>query len=182
MVFHFFKILSAWLRAFVVQDFFGLLGLVFLSGCHPAALIIPSYVQLLGVDTFKNQTSYFGLETMLTEDTIRQFQVDGRVPVGDPDKSDLLIQLTIRKYDEEPIFYDTKTNAVLQYQLSLTYDLDAVDEREKKTFLEDTGKVHSVIFYTPQYTGAIAETKDAAVARLLQELSEIIVRRVLEGY
>lgn len=153
-----------------------------LAGCRPAVLVVPSYIQNVGVALFDNRTSTFGLETVLTQATIKQFQVDGRLPIEDPGKADLLVKAVVRKYVEEPLLFDTKTNYVLQYRLSIVYDLASVDQREKKTFLEDNEKIHSVYYYTPQYTGAITETKDQAVARLADETSRSIVRRVLEGY
>jgi hypothetical protein len=151
-------------------------------GCHPAALIVPSYLQNVGVSVFENKTSYFGLETLFTRATIRQFQEDGRLPLVDSDKADLVVKVVIRQYVQEPQMYDPKTNYVLQYRLSVVYDLAAVDQQEKKTFVEDTGRVHSVYFYTPQYVGAPSQTMDQAVSQLADDTAHTIVRRVLEGY
>ncbi len=140
-----------------------------LAGCHPAELIVPSYIQTVGVELVQNQTSYFGLDTMMTftEDITQQFQIDGRLPIDDPERSDLVVRVIIRKYTEDPMFYDPKTNNVLQYRLSITYDLASLDKREKKTFLEDKNVIHSVFYYTPDFSGAITETKEQAQARLM---------------
>ena len=153
----------------------------FLVGCHPAPLIVPSYIQSVGVETFDNQTSYFGLDTVFTQAVIRQFQTDGRLPLEDPAKADLKVKVVIRQFIQEPQVYDSKTNFVLQYRLSVVYDLAAVDQREKKTFVEDTNKIHSIFFYTPQYIGAPSETMDQATTQLAQDTAYVVVRRVLEG-
>ena len=153
-----------------------------LAGCHPAALVVPSYIQSVGVSTFENNTSYYGLDTALTQATVRQFQIDGRLPVEDPVRADLVVKAIVQQYIEQPIFFDTKTNNVLQYQISVVYDLAAVDRRENKIFIEDKTKNHSVYYYTPEYTGAISQTKDAAVSQLSEEIGRAIVRRVLQGY
>jgi len=155
---------------------------LFLAGCHPAELVIPSYLHTIGVEPVKNQTSYFGLDTTFTQNLIRQFQVDARLTVDDPQKADLLVKIIIRQYNINPVFFDPKTNMVLQYQLTMTYDIAAIDQVEKKTLLEDTGKNHSVYYYTPQYVGAITETQDQAANRMLGEAAELTVRRVLEGF
>ncbi len=152
-----------------------------MSGCHPAALIIPSYIKSVGVALVENKTSYYGFETLFTQSIIRQFQIDGRLPVETADQADLVVKVVIKQYIREPIFYSNTTNYVLQYRLSVVYDLAAIDQREKKTFLEDTGKIHSIYFYTPQYTGAIPETEDQADAQLADDMAYTIVRRVLEG-
>jgi len=155
--------------------------LVSMLGCHPAALIVPSYLQNVGISLFENKTSYFGLDTLFTQATIRRFQQDGRLPLVDSDKADLLVKAVIREYIQEPQMYDPKTNYVLEYRLSIVYDLAAVDQQEKKTFVEDTGRIHSIYFYTPQYTGAPSETMDQAVSQLADDTAYTIVRRVLEG-
>jgi len=127
-------------------------------------------------------TSYYGLETSLTQDTIQQLQVDGRIPLADAEKADLVIQLKIQQFLITPIFFDPKTNNVLQYQLTLTYDLTVLDKRENKTFIEDKGRQHSIYYYTPQYTGAINQNQDQATAQMMQETGQLIVQRVLEGF
>ncbi len=156
--------------------------LLSMLGCHPAALVVPSYLQSVGVYLFENKTSYFGLDTLFTQATIRQFQQDGRLPLVDSDKADLVVKAVIREYIQEPQMYDPKTNYVLQYRLSVVYDLAAVDQQEKKTFVEDNGRIHSIYFYTPQYIGAPSETMDQAVSQLADDAAHTIVRRVLEGY
>lgn len=156
-----------------------MLGIV---GCHPAAMIVPSYIQSVGVDLFENKTSYYGLDTIFTQATIRQFQMDGRLPVVDPSQADLVVKGVIRQYLPVPQLYDPKTNFVQQYQLSVVYDLAAIDQREKKTFAEDNGKVHSIMYFTPQYTGAPSVTDSQALTQLADDTALIIVRRVLEGY
>ena len=153
-----------------------------LMGCHPAALVVPSYVQSVGVSTFENNTSYYGFDTIITQETVRQFQIDGRLPLEDPARADLVVKAVIQQYMEQPIFFDNKTNEVLQYQLSVVYDLAAIDRRENKMFIEDKGRNHSVYYYTAQYTGAISQTKDQAVSQLASEIGQSIVRRVLQGY
>jgi len=161
---------------------FSLFLFVLFLGCRPAALIVPSYIQSVGVAVFKNQTSFFGLETLLTQATIHEFQVDGRLPLNDPEKADLAVRVTIKQYIEEPQVYDTKTNNVLQYRLTVVYDLVSADQRERKTFFEDVGMARSIYYYTVNNIGAIIETKEQAQARLAEEVGRSIARRVLVGY
>jgi len=134
------------------------------------------------VQPAENRTSYYGLETSLTENTIQQFQFDGRIPIADPDRADMTVKLVIQQFLITPIFFDPKTNNVLQYQLNLTYDLTVFDNKENKVFIEDKGRQHSVYYYTPQYTGAINQTQDQATAQLMQETGQLIVQRVMEGF
>lgn len=173
---------SPLLAAWWLRVGFLVLPILFFSGCHPAVLIVPSYVKTVGVELFQNRTSYYGIETLFTEATIRQFQTDGRLPVDDPDRADLVVKVVIRQLDKIPAYFDPKTNAVLQYRLSVTYDIASVDQREKKSFFEDNGKMHSYYYYTPQYVGAVTQTEDQAMAQLADDMARTIVRRVLEGY
>jgi len=153
-----------------------------LMGCHPAVVVVPSYIQSIGVQTAENRTSYYGLETGLTQNAIQQFQIDGRIPLAEPERADLVVKLIIQQFLITPIFFDPKTNNVLQYQLTLTYDMTVLDMKENKTFIEDKGRQHSIYYYTPQYTGAINQTQDQATEQLLLETGQQIVQRVLEGF
>lgn len=155
---------------------------LFCFGCTPAAMVIPSYIQNVGVDLFENRTSIFGLETTLTQATIRAFQVDGRVPLEDPTRSDLKVQVVIRRFIEEPLIYGLRNNQVFQYRLSIVYDLASVDNREKKTLSEDREKTVSIYYYTPEYSKGIPETREQALLRLADDFGRFVVRRVLEGH
>jgi hypothetical protein len=145
-------------------------------------MVIPSYLQNVGVEVVDNRTSYFGLETVLTREILRAFQLDGRLPLEDPERADLRVRVILRNYVEEPQLFDPKTNQVLQYRLSVVYDLTSLDAREGKTLLEDLEKVRSLFHYTPEYKDAIPETREQAFARLAEEIGRSVVRRVLEGH
>jgi hypothetical protein len=172
-------------KYFIGLGFFRLVPFIFFPmfviGCHPAVMVIPSYIRTVGVEVFKNQTSYFGLETAITQDMIQQFQIDGRLAIDNPEKADLVVRGVIRKYIIEPILFDPKTNVVLQYRLSVIYDLAAVDQQEKKTLFEENQRIHSIFYYTPDYSGAIQQTQDQALAQLAKDMAYSSVRRVLEG-
>jgi hypothetical protein len=158
-----------------------LMAAALLAGCSPAVLIVPSYIQNVGVALVQNETSQYGLETLFTQQFIQDFQTDGRLPVANADQADLVVNVTIKKYDEVPILYDPKTNQVLQYRITLAYDMTALDNKLNKTLVEDKDVVHSYFYYTSQYVGAIPLTDAQAQAELADNLGRTIVRRVLEG-
>src|SRR6185436_19367515 len=81
-----------------------------LDGCQPAVLVVPSYIKSVGIEVFQNKTSQYGLDTMLTDQLIRQFQVDGRLPLEDVNSADLIVKAVVTRYVEEPMLYDPKTN------------------------------------------------------------------------
>ena len=151
------------------------------GGCAPAVMIVPSYIQTVGVAPVKNATSEYGLDTLLTGQLIQAFQVDGRIPVASPNNADLVVNLEIEKFDLIPILYDPKTNLVLQYRITMTYNLAAIDQKQNRTLVEDKDKIHSYFYYTSQYVGAITQTDPQAQAQMADELCRTLVRRVLEG-
>ncbi len=152
-----------------------------LGGCAPAVMIVPSYIQSVGVSPVQNETSEYGLDTLMTSQLIQAFQVDGRIPISNPAGADLVVNLDIKKFDEIPMLFDPKTNLVLQYRITITYDLDAIDQKQKRTLVEDKDKIHSYFYYTSQYVGAITQTDPQAQAQMAEELCRTLVRRVLEG-
>jgi hypothetical protein len=150
-------------------------------GCRPAVLIVPSYIKTVGVAPVENRTSWFGLDINLTQALITQFQQDGRLGIEDPDKSDMVVKVIIRKYTETPESFDPKTNAVLQYLDSIDYDVVALDHVENKTLTEATGLTDSVYYYSTFFTGAIPQTRDQALLQLEQDMARLIVLRVTQG-
>jgi hypothetical protein len=151
------------------------------AGCRPAAVILPPHIKSVAVDTVENLTSTYGLEARLTQSTVLQFQQDGRLAVTGPGQSDLSVKIVVKKYLKECILTDTATNRPTQYRLSITYDLTGKDQVDKKTLLEAAGLTQSVLYYTPDFTGAIAETEDQALSRLAEDLSRTVARRVIQG-
>jgi hypothetical protein len=176
------------LKTFLKKSFLlGGLGVLavqvlFVFGCTPAVMVVPSHIRSVGVDLFENRTSIYGLETTFTQAVLRAFQVDGRLSLEDPGSSDLRIKAVIQRFVEEPLLFDTATNQVRQYRISVVYDISAQDAREKKVLQEDREKIISVIYYTPGYTQAIPETREQALVRLGEDMGRSIVRRVLEGH
>jgi hypothetical protein len=167
---------SLCLRGFALAVVFSL-GL----GCRPAFLIIPSYIKTVGVAPTENKTSWFGLDIAMTQNLIQQFQLDGRVGIEDPDRSDMVVKVIIKKYSETPQSQDPKTNAVLQYLITLDYDVVALDHVENKTLSEYPGLQDSVYYYTTYNTGAIPQTRDQALQQLEQDMARLIVLRVMQG-
>jgi hypothetical protein len=144
-------------------------------------MIIPSYIKTVGVAPTENKTSWFGLDTAITQNLIQQFQLDGRVAIEDPDRSDMVVKVVVKKYNETIQLQDPKTNAVLQYLITLDYDVVAMDHVESKTLSEYSGLEDSVYYYTSYNVGAIPQTRDQALQQLEQDMTRLIVRRVLEG-
>ncbi len=150
-------------------------------GCRPPILIVPSYIKTVGVAPVDNKTSWFGLDTVLTQNLITQFQQDGRLGIEDPDHADMVVKVIIRKYTETPESFDPKTNAVLQYLDSIDYDVVALDHVESKTLTETTGLTDSLYYYTTYNVGAIPQTRDQALLQLEQDMARLIVLRVMQG-
>ena len=172
-------ILRPWLFGSAI---FAAFGIALLAGCRPAVMVVPPHIRNVGVETVQNLTTDYGLETLMTEETIRQFQLDGRLPLEDPAHADLQVRMVLRRYSEEPILYDPETNYVLQYRLTVAYDLVGYDRRDGKPLVEEKDKARSVFYYTDRYTGAASETEERARQRLAEETGRSTVRLILEGY
>jgi hypothetical protein len=151
-----------------------------LGGCHPAALVLPPHLKTVGVSTFENKTSTYGLESLLTDQTILQFRQDGRLDYVSENKADLLVKATVTRYLKESILTDTATNRPKQYRLSVTYQLKAVDQVDGRTLFDLNDQARSVLYYTSDFPGALAETEEQAQIRLAEDTARAIVRKTLE--
>lgn len=169
---------------FLTRRVFGFAALtlaLFGAGCRPAAVVLPPHIQSVAVPTIENRTSTYGLDALISQRVILQFQQDGRLVVSTPGNADLTVRIVVKKYLEECILTDTVTNRPKQYRLDIIYDLSASDEADNHTLLEATDLGQSVLYYTADFPGAIVETEDQALARLAEDLSRSVVRRVIQG-
>ena len=158
-----------------------LLGYIFiLVGCHPAAVVLPPHIRTVGISNVENRTSTYGLDSLLTEQTIREFRQDGRLDYVPEGKADLLVNVTVTRYLKESILTDTATNRPKQYRLSITYQLKGVDQVDGRTLFDLTDQGRGVLYYTADFPGALVETEEQAQARLVEDLARAIVRRTLE--
>jgi len=163
------------------RTFLAIVCLVVLTGCRPAVVILPPHLKTVAVATFGNRTTNYGLESLLTNQTIRQFQQDGRLSVVSEDSADLLIKAEIRQYNDDVILVDPTTNRPKQYRLTVVYNLTAVDQVDQRALFDETNLAQTVLYYTADFPGAVSMTEDQAREQLAQDLGLSIVRRTIEG-
>ncbi len=63
---------------------------------------LPEGVKTIGVENFTNNSERLGIEVFVTQSFIDGIIEDGRIPIKEPDKCDLLIRGKIERYQRTP--------------------------------------------------------------------------------
>lgn len=115
-----------------------------------------------------------GLEDQLTDFTTAAFNRDRSLRVSTPEKSDLVLTITITSYSRIAAVYDEKQN-ISTYDLTASAQVEAHDQVRDETYF--SGTVAEKVVYNPA-----TETEEIAASRLLQRLAAEIVRRILTAW
>jgi hypothetical protein len=187
----------------------GLLGLALIafSACGelPANKSVPDDIQKVSIPIFQNQTGTPNLENDLTRKVVQDFAADGRVQVEAKDHAQAELRGIIRRYDRIVLTRDAN-QVPQQYKLQLVVDIDFVNMKDGKDAMlwttrplfsltpgveltredDDSTNVRSLKEYTNYYVlnvaGVPPEDEPAALDRLLNQMSQRVVRRTLDGF
>lgn len=147
---------------------------------QPANVILPPSIQKIGLQTFKNQTQYFGLEDRFRYYLEQELIRDGRLPFeGTVDKADGVLEGEIVNYIRQVVTYDSN-NQPLEYRLWVIIDVRFFDRRENKVLWEEPRLEQSYRYFVETQLGGM--TEEEARERVWDFFSRDIVKRTIEGF
>ncbi len=180
-------------RIFIKLFLFAIFYVLFLlGGCsYVPTEVLPEYIHNIYIPVFVNKTSKYGLEDKLTEAVIDEFLRDGKLGVTNKSEADGMLLGEIVEYRLEPISYDAN-NVVEQYKLWVVVNLTFWDLKKNEILWRDYrhsvnggyqgGIEEYVRYYVTSQAGEVVETEEEAQDRLVQTLSEDIVKRTAYGW
>lgn len=183
----------------------GVVALLSSCGDMPIKKNLPDSIRKVFIPTFENKANQPGIESLLTQKTVQNFIVDGRLQVVAKEQADAELIGTIQRYDRLVLTRDAN-QVPQQYKLQVAVDLDFVDlksgkqdalwttrqlisltpgvEPSKDDF--DSTNTHSLREFTTYYVlnvaGVPPEDEPAALDRLLEQMARRVVGRTLDGF
>jgi hypothetical protein len=156
-------------------------AVIFLSGCASMKPILPDSIKSIAIPTFVNKTTQYDIQTALTNEVIKQFQMDGRLVVTSDDKADAKLEGTIRQYILQPMLYDVN-NVITQYKLKIVFDLRFIDKDGKEIWYQK--ELGGITGGTTTYNVSKVniETETEARQRVFNALALATVNRVIYGW
>jgi outer membrane lipopolysaccharide assembly protein LptE/RlpB len=163
---------------------FGLL----LCGCgvYEPIEIVPDHIQTIRIEPFENNTQQIGLIADLTEELVNEFIKEGRLTVVSAPDADSTLKGTIVEYSKIPLSYD-ENFVVQEYKLTMIVNLKYYDNIQKVRLWEYTREdlLGGIEVWVKYYVGpdsAIPETEEEARDRLVEDVAEKILQRVVYGW
>jgi len=150
-----------------------------LTGCSSYNLgsSLPAGIEVINVPTFINKTSEPLLEVMTTSQTISEIQRDGTLSIGEAEKSDIILYVSLTNLELTPLRYETeKTTTTREYRVTITASITLKNRITGKIMTRDivTGEKD----FMP--SGDLSSSKRDALPLAARDLAHSIVERVVE--
>ena len=159
-------------------------SLVFVAGCgyHLARRggTVPENVYTLAVPVFQNDTYEVGIEDLITDALIQEFQRNRWARIVPEERADAVLLGAIKGFVAVPIAFATADFAV-EYRVRIKVKITLRD-REGNVIWQDREVSYSEEYeVTPDIFISEANTR-RAVARLAAELAEEVHDRIFDGF
>ncbi|MBN1595611.1 hypothetical protein JW933_06775 [candidate division FCPU426 bacterium] len=153
------------------------------TGCTDVAIRpgLPEYMSKLALPVFQNRTSQPDLENELTQQLNQDFLVDGRMELTNTDQANAILQGTIVQYLLEPLLLDVH-NTPQQYKMRIILRLTLKDTKAGQNLWSEDDFEESTTYYVANTLGVLPEDEPTARRRLIKQLSQRIVSKVIEGF
>jgi hypothetical protein len=155
-------------------------GLLITSGCagYKLGSNLPPGITSINIPVFINDTKEPGLESILTSATIQEFQKDGSLKVLSRDQASCVMEVTIRKYDLEPLRYK-KDQAITaqEFRLNITADVIIRKQSGKEEIVNTKGIVG---FTTFTALADLPSARRLALPKAAADLGQRLVKCVVE--
>jgi hypothetical protein len=152
---------------------------IVLSGCagYHVGSTLPEGINVVNVPIFVNKTSEPLLETITTSATISELQRDGTLSVGDLNKSDIVLYVSLTDLTLTPLRYDNDRNTTTrEYRLTIKASLRLENRKTGKTMTRNM--VAGEWDFIP--TGDLSSAKRQVLPKAARDLAHNIVEKVVE--
>jgi hypothetical protein len=167
-----------------------------LGGCAASVKrVLPDTIHTVAIARFQNTTDQDLLPTLFDEDLRRSFRLDGRLTVvEDRAAADAVLDGVIGGYTRQPSRFSAN-NVVEEYVVGVTVELTLTARAGHGTIWVDRGAkpggppgpatrrlATDTHFVVVPASGLPVETEEDAQRRIVRDLAEAAVVRVLEGW
>jgi outer membrane lipopolysaccharide assembly protein LptE/RlpB len=165
-----------------------LLPLVVLSlscGYHTAghAVQLPENVKTIAVPAFKNETSTYRIEQMLTASVVREFTTRTRYRILNEasDDADATLRGTVLSTAASPLAYDTSSGRAASVLVVVSLRVVLAD-RNGKVLYQNPAYLFREQYEVSQDLRSFFEEDSPASRRLSRDFARTLVSNILEGF
>ena len=164
-----------------------LLLTILLSGCgyHTAghAAQLPENVKTIAVPSFKNETTTYRIEQMLTSSVVREFTTRTRYHILSDAGADADATLTgtVLSTATTPLTYDTATGRAASVLVVVSMKV-TLSDRQGKVLYQNPAYLFREQYEVSQDLKSFFEEDSPAFRRLSQDFARTLVSNILEGF
>jgi outer membrane lipopolysaccharide assembly protein LptE/RlpB len=163
------------------------LPLFLLAGCgyHTAghAGQLPESVKTIAVPSFKNETTTYRIEQMLTASVVREFTTRTHYRImNDPgETADAILRGTVLSTSASPLSYDTASGRAASVLVVVSLKV-SLSDRNGKVLYQNPAYLFREQYEVSQDLKSFFEEDSPAFRRLSQDFARTLVSNILEGF
>ncbi|HTS34369.1 MAG TPA: LptE family protein [Candidatus Solibacter sp.] len=157
------------------------------SGCgyHTAghAAQLPEAVKTIAIPTFKNETSTYRIEQMLTSSVVREFttRTHYHIQNDSSEAADATLRGTVLSTTASPLAYDTPTGRAASVMIVVSMKV-TLSDRQGKVLYQNPAYLFREQYEVSQDLASFFEEDSPAFRRLSQDFARTLVSNILEGF
>ena len=161
--------------------------LLFGAGCgyHTAghAGQLPETVKTISVPPFKNETTTYRIEQMLTASVVREFttRTHNRIIHDPAEDADAILRGTVLSTAASPLAYDTATGRAASVLVVVSMKV-TLSDRQGKVLYQNPAYLFREQYEVSQDLQSFFEEDSPAFRRLSQDFARTLVSNILEGF
>lgn len=171
----------------IARAAWSLLALAFFTGCgyHTAGHTAQAYdnVKTLAVPTFKNETTTYRVDQMLTASVVREFVTRTRYRIvnAPDDDADATLRGTVLSTSASPLTYDTATGRTSSVLVVVSMKV-VLSDRSGKVLYQNPAYLFREQYEVSQDLASFFEEDSPAFRRLSRDFARTLVSNILEGF
>ena len=147
------------------------------------AVQLPENVKTIAVPAFKNETSTYRIEQMLTASVVREFTTRTHYRIlNDPsEEADATLRGTVLSTATSPLAYDTSSGRTASVLVVVSMKV-VLSDRQGKVLYQNPAYLFREQYEVSQDLTTFFEEDSPAFRRLSQDFARALVSNILEGF
>jgi outer membrane lipopolysaccharide assembly protein LptE/RlpB len=174
--------MTTWIgRALVISLLLSLTACGYHTAGH--AVQLPQDVKTIAVPAFKNETTTYRIEQMLTASVVREFTTRTRYHIVNDasDDADATLRGTVLSTSATPLAYDTNTGRAASVLVVVSIKV-SLSDRHGKVLYQDPAYLFREQYEVSQDLQSFFEEDSPAFRRLSNDFARTLVSNILEEF
>ncbi|MBN2053674.1 LptE family protein [bacterium] len=162
-----------------------MLCLLFTAGCGYTLVgkgsSLPDHIKNVAIQNFKNATYQHGLETILSDAVIEEFERHGSIAlVKTEQEADAVLMGVIKHYEYKPL--TDKNNQITEYKIAITAAVVFRDRVKNRNYWKDDDFYFMEDYFVTEQLSSSRDNQQAAWEEAAEDFASSLVSIIMEGF